>query len=376
MTLVQLEPNANQEQINKQLYDFVKRKTNGDVFFSANFLYPMARWNTYNVFDKDGNEQEGNIKNIRLFTIIAAIVLLIACINFMNLATARSEKRAKEVGMRKVVGASRKSLIAQFIGESLLYALLSTILAIALIYLAIKPFNTLIGEDLSVDLLKPLHLGFLLTIMFICGILAGSYPALYLSAFNPLTTIKGGKQKTGSAGLVRRGLVILQYTASIVLIICTIIIYQQIQHAKNRDLGFERSQVITTAQQGEMGKHLDVIKEQLLATGNIERVGLSNTNILNVGSNTSDFKWEGKDPNANILISLMNVDEDLIPSLSMHMHDGRNFRSKFVGDSTSVVINQAFAELIQPDGMVAGKILDWSGRPYTIVGVVKKLRVQ
>lgn len=371
MTLVQLEPNADLEQINKQLYDFVKRKTNGEVFFSANFLYPMSRWNTYNVFDKDGNEQEGNIKNIRLFTIIASIVLLIACINFMNLATARSEKRAKEVGMRKVIGASRKSLIVQFLGESLLSAFLSTLLAIALIFLCIKPFNALIGEDLSVNLFQPLHLGFLCAITLICGLLAGSYPALYLSAFNPLVTIKGGKQKAGYAGLVRRGLVILQYTASIVLIICTIIIYQQIQHAKNRDLGFDRSQVITTAQQGQMGKHIDLIKEQLLATGNIEHVGLSTSNIMSVGSNTSDFKWEGKDPNSNILISLLWVDEDLIPSLSMEIHDGRNFRPNFRGDSTSLIINQAFAELIQPDGMVAGKVLDWSGKSYTIVGVVK-----
>ncbi|MGJ1413472.1 ABC transporter permease [Sphingobacterium multivorum] len=370
-TLVQVEENANVDQINKQMMDFVKHKTNGEVTFSQNFLYPMERWITYNQFDNSGIEKEGGIKNIRLFTFIAWVVLLIACINFMNLATARSEKRAKEVGMRKVVGASRKSLIVQFLGESLVLAIISSLVAILLIYIFIRPFNTMIGQDLQVNLLAPPHLLFLTTITLACGLFAGSYPAFFLSAFKPLSTIKGTKQKAGSGSLVRKGLVILQYTASVVLIICTIIIYQQIQHNKNRDLGFDKSQVLTTALQGDMAKHLPLIKNQLLATGVVQEVGVSDMSILNINSNTSGFSWDGKDPNASILIGMLRSDEGLIPALDLKLFDGRNFHQNFVGDSTSVVINEAFAKLIKKDGLVAGNIISYGEEKFTIAGVVK-----
>lgn len=370
-TLVQVEDNANVDQINKQMMDFVKHKTNGEVTFSQNFLYPMERWITYNQFDNSGIEKEGGIKNIRLFTFIAWVVLLIACINFMNLATARSEKRAKEVGMRKVVGASRKSLIMQFLGESLVLAIISSLVAILLIYIFIGPFNTMIGQDLQVTILAPSHLLFLMTITLVCGLFAGSYPAFFLSAFKPLSTIKGAKQKAGSGSLVRKGLVILQYTASVVLIICTIIIYQQIQHNKNRDLGFDKSQVLTTALQGDMAKHLPLIKNQLLATGVVQEVGVSDMSILNINSNTSGFSWDGKDPNASILIGMLRSDEGLIPALDLKLFDGRNFHQNFVGDSTSVVINEAFAKLIKKDGLVAGNIISYGEEKFTIAGVVK-----
>lgn len=371
MTVVQLDPTANLEQVNATMMDFIERKTDGKTTFSQTYLYPMSRWNLYNTFDSDGNEIEGRIKNIRLFSIIAWALLLIACINFMNLSTARSEKRAKEVGLRKVVGAHRSSLIFQFIGESILYALLSTLLAIALIYLLINPFNTLIGKTLAVDLFKPLHLLFVGAVILFCGILAGSYPALYLSAFNPLKTIKGAKQKAGSASLIRRGLVILQYTTSVVLIICTLIIYQQIQYVKNRDSGMDRSQVLTTSLQGKMATQPMPIKEQLKATGQVEYVSLSNMNLLNIGSNSSGFVWEGKPSNMDILIGILSADEELVPAMSLKMYDGRNFNANMLSDSSSMIINEALAKLMQPDGKVAGQLMKWNDQQYTIVGVVK-----
>lgn len=370
-TLVQLQPNSNLADVNKPLLNLVERKTDGQTTFAKNFLYPMERWRMYNSFDKDGNEQEGFIKYVRLFSIVAAIVLLIACINFMNLATARSERRAKEVGMRKVSGASRKSLIGQFLSESIIYALLSAILAVGLMQLVIGYFNEIVGKELTINIFQTSHLLSLLAIVLICGVLAGIYPAFYLSSFNPLTTLKGAKQRAGSAGFIRKGLVILQYTAAIVLIICTSIIYQQIKHAKSRDLGFDRSQVITTSLKGNMFKHIDLIKEELKATGNIQSVGLADMSVLDISSNSSNFDWEGKDPNANILIGRLNTDPDFIPSLGMQMHDGRNFRAQFVGDSTSFVINETFARMIQADGMVAGQTLRINNIPWTIVGVVK-----
>ncbi|WP_166335356.1 ABC transporter permease [Sphingobacterium chungjuense] len=370
ITVVQLEPTANLSAVNATLLDFAKAKTNGEVTFYQNFLYPMTRWNLYDVFDSDGFEQEGALKHIRLFSIIAWVVLLIACINFMNLATARSEKRAKEVGMRKVVGAKRYTLILQFLSEALISAAFAVMLAVGLIYLSIGSFNSLLNTNLTVDLLEPTHLYFLGGILLTCGLLAGSYPAFYLSSFNPLKTLKGAKQKAGTAGFIRRGLVVLQYTASVLLVICTVIIYQQIQHTKNRDLGFERSQVINTSLQGNMAKHLDVIKDQLKATGNIEDVGVSDNNLMDIGSNASGFDWEGKDPKSQILISILNADDDFIPSLSMTLHDGRNFKPHFTGDSTSVIVNATLAKMMQADGMVTGQTLHWNNELHTIIGVV------
>ncbi|SEL54575.1 ABC transporter permease [Parapedobacter koreensis] len=370
LTYVQLEPSAKLADVNKNLYDFAEHKVGGDLFYK-NFLYPMARWRLYNSFDRDGNEQEGRIKYVRLFSIIAWVVLLIACINFMNLVTARSEKRAKEVGMRKVAGATKTSLISQFLGESIILASLSALLSIGLIYLFIRPFNNMVDKELAIGIVEPLHITFLAGIVLVCGLVSGSYPAFYLSSFNPIATLKGAKQKTGAASTVRRGLVVLQYAASITLISCTTIIFQQIQHVKGRDMGFEHSQVLTTPLRGKMLDHIDVIKEQLLATGGVETAGLSNMSVLNIGANTWGINWEGKDPNKQILIGVMHTDADFIPTMGMQLVDGRNFRPHMLGDSSSIVINEAFAKLIQPDGQAAGQTVRWGEEPYTVIGVVK-----
>jgi len=370
MTYVQLEPSAKLADVNKRLHDFIKRKSGNGEATIRNFLYPMERWRLYNSFDKNGNEQDGRMKYIRLSSIIAWVILLIACINFMNLATARSEKRAKEVGMRKVAGAKKSSLIGQFLGESLLLAAISALLAIGLIYGTISIFNSIIEKELVVNLLNPAHFVFLVGIVLVCGLLSGLYPAFYLSAFNPIATLKGAKQKPGAAGFIRRGLVVIQYAASITLIICTAIIFQQIQYAKGRDLGFELSQVLTVSMRGDANKHIDLIKEQLMATGNVESAGISSGNVLNLGVRTG-MDWAGKDPNKQVDIFYTWADDGVIPAMSMELMDGRNFRSHLQGDSSSLLINEAFARLIRADGKVAGQNVYWDGDPYTVVGVVK-----
>ena len=308
-TFVQLKPTADVEAVNKKLKYYIEHKRGTKELIDQNYLYPMERWKMYNVF-KQGIEQDGKIKSVRLFTSIAWLVLLIACINFMNLSTARSEKRAKEVSMRKIVGAKKKSLIYQFLGESIVFAFLAGLLAIGFIKLGLPSFNTFVYKDLAIDFGNWYHIGFITAIILVCGIISGSYPAFFLSSFNPLTTLKGGRNKAGSSGIIRKGLVITQFTAAIILMICTSVIYLQVQHAKNRDLGFDRSQVITTNIQGDMLKHMEVIKQELKATGNVESVGLSTNNVLNVGSNSSGFEWDGKDPKSSILIGYAFVDPD------------------------------------------------------------------
>jgi predicted permease len=370
MTYVRLEPSASLANVNKRLHDLVKRQSGNEQANISNFLYPMERWRLYNNFDKNGVEQDGRMKYIRLFSIIAWVILLIACINFMNLTTARSEKRAKEVGMRKVAGAKRSSLIGQFLGESFILAAVSALLAIVFTYSSIGVFNDLVGKELVVDLFKPSHQIFLISIVLICGLLSGIYPAFYLSSFNPIATLKGAKQNGGAAGFIRRGLVVLQYAASVTLIICTVVVFQQIQHAKGRDLGFDLSQVITVPLRGDAVKHLDLIKEQLVATGNVESVGAGSGNILNFGVRTG-MDWAGKDPNKQSDIFYSWADDGLIPAMGLELIDGRNFHRHMLGDSSGFIINEAFAKLISMDGKVAGRQVFWDGEPFTIVGVVK-----
>ena len=213
LTYVELEPNADVAAINKRLFGFVQTKDPGTTAKMS--IYPMTRWRLYNNFDNNGKEKEGQLKYVNLFSLIAWIILIIACINFMNLATARSEQRAREVGVRKVLGAAKRKLIFQFIGESMFMSFLSTILAIFIIYLSLTAFNTLVQKQLSLDIFNPLHLAGFLVIALLCGLIAGSYPAFYLSGFNPITVLKGLKLKTGSAAFVRKGLVVLQFAISL-----------------------------------------------------------------------------------------------------------------------------------------------------------------
>jgi len=330
----------------------------------------MHRWHLYSSFDRNGHEKDGSVKFVRLFGIIAWVVLLIACINFMNLATARSEKRAKEVGVRKVVGAEKSSLRLQFICEALLMATIAAGVAVFITWLSLKSFNSLVDKELSLDITEPTHLLALLLVVLVCGFLAGSYPAFYLSSFNPITVLKGLKIKVGSAGYIRKGLVVLQFSASIILIICTVIVFQQIQFVKGRDLGFKRDKIISTSLRGPMKDHLPLVKEELKKTGVVESIGFSNMSVLNIGSNTSGISWDGKDADKDILISILQGNEGYIPTLGMELKSGRNFHANLLGDSSSVIINEAFAKLIQSDGDVVGKTLN-AGDNYTIIGVVK-----
>lgn len=370
LTYVQLEPSADLAGVNSMLYDFVKVKSGNDQQTARNFLYPMERWRLYNSFDNEGNEQAGRLNHIRMFGLVAWVVLLIACINFMNLTTARSERRAKEVGMRKVVGATKGALVRQFLGESLILASASALLAIFLVYISIDAFSGLVEKELSLDLFRPAHFLFLFGMVLVCGILSGSYPAFYLSAFNPIKTLSGAKRKAGAAGFVRRGLVVLQYTASIILVICTVVIYQQIQHAKVRDLGFDLSQVISVPLRGDAVGRIEIIREQLLATGNVEHIGLSSGDALNVGVRT-DMDWAGKAPGSQVDLWYMWADGNFVPAMGMELLDGRTFRPDISADSSGILINEAFAKLIVPDGRAAGQTVYWEGDPHIVLGVVK-----
>lgn len=368
ITYAELEPNANVQNINRQLYGFVQTKnpeTNAKMM-----LYPFNRIRLYNSFDHNGNEKAGLIKNVRLFSLIAWIILIIACINFMNLATARSEKRAKEVGIRKVMGATKRKLIVQFTSESVLLSFISLLLAIGIILLILPAFNNLVHKNLELQLFHSFHLVDLISVALICGFIAGSYPAFYLSSFNPSHVLKSAKVKTGSAAFIRKALVVIQFTASVVLIICTTIIYQQIQYGKDRDLGFKKDNLITTWLQGDMRKHFTAIKNDLLNTGMVENASMSNSNVLSMGSNTSDFSWAGKAPDKEVLITVEGVSSEYISTQGMQLKLGRSFYENLKADSNNVIINETLEKSIKNRNII-GSVINRGARKYTVVGVVK-----
>ncbi|HEY6901734.1 MAG TPA: ABC transporter permease, partial [Puia sp.] len=367
-TYIELSPTANPAVIGKQLSGFIRKKS-GNEKSAIPVIIAMKDWRLRNDFT-DGNQSGGRIEYVRLFTFIACIILLIACINFMNLATARSEKRAREVGVRKVLGAERGKLIIQFIGESVLLSLFSVAIGAALFSLLLPAFNLLVKEQLSLGLDQPLHILSLLAIALVCGLVAGSYPALYLSGFNPVQVLKRLKTKDGAAAFTRRSLVVLQFSISIFLIVSTVIVYRQVQHIKTRNLGYNKENLFDVRSSEALIKNYPAVREDLLQTGVVAGTGLSDMENLNTSNNTSRFKWATKDPTADILISVRNINQDYLKTMGMQLIDGRDFKMDEAQDSNKVIITEALAKMMG-SGSAIGKAITSDNENYTVVGVVK-----
>jgi len=369
-TLVELEPNANLAAINRKLSRYIPSKTKA-TNTTVCFLFSMNDWNLHNKFT-DGKMDGGRIQYVRLFSFIAWIILLIACINFMNLSTARSEQRAKEVGVRKVMGAGKSKLIGQFIGEAVIMSFIAVLVAIGLIYLAIPFFNTLVQKELSVDILAPSHLIYLISISVITGLLAGSYPAFYLSSFNPIAVLKNIKIKSSAgSGFIRQSLVVMQFSISIVLIIGTVIIYQQIQHVKNRNLGYSKDNLVYMYLQGNQSDRFPAVYNDLKQSGVVEDATVSDNIALEVGSNTDNYSWEGKDASKNPLISWQNVSAHFISTMGMKLAAGRDFNASPAADSLNVIINETFAKQIGKEGRIGGIVRDGGKKGFQIIGILK-----
>jgi putative ABC transport system permease protein len=387
-TFVELKPETSPSSVNKQLYDYIQKKQGASTSTVHVFLFSMNDWRLYDQFENGKQTGGGRIEYVHLFSIIAWIVLFIACINFMNLATARSEKRAREVGVRKVLGAGKKSLVMQFIGEALFMALLASIAAVIVISLSLPGFNGLVQKNLSLGLDNTVHLFALLAITLICGLVAGSYPSLYLSSFNPVFVLKGMKLKTTGAAFIRKGLVVLQFTVSIVLIVGTIIIYQQIQHVKSRNLGFNKNNLIQMNLQGNMLKNFSFIKQDLIGTGIVENAALADHETIYGGNNTSGVRWQGKDPNSKILISQRLVSPEFMSVTGMDIIEGRDFKPTDTVEISAdfqpkdprqifnIIITQSLEKLLGKESAI-GKTLQVSGQKENeyfnlrVTGVVK-----
>lgn len=365
VTYVQLEENADLQSINDQLSGYLKSKYETDAKL---WLYPMSRWRLFNRFE-NGQEVDGRITYVRLFFFIAIIILIIACINFMNLATARSEKRAKEIGVRKVMGAQRSRLIYQFLSESIIMAFISTILAVILIYIFLKPFNQLVNQKLSLDFTNSFHVVSLLVIAMISGLLAGSFPSYYLSSFKPVKVLKGKKIKSDGANLIRKGLVVFQFSVSIILIIATIIIFSQINHVKNRDFGLDTDQLLFLPATDNLKKNFAAFKNEILKFNDIEAVAMSRHTPINIHNNSGSIGWEGKRPDQEVLITTEFVSTDYIETTGMKIIQGKDFSPNPETDSLNVIINKQFADLFEHENVI-GKYVAYGSTNLNVIGVI------
>jgi len=335
-------------------------------------LQPMDNWRLYNDF-KNGKPQGGRIQFVWLFSIIGFFVLLLACINFMNLSTARSEKRAKEVGIRKTVGSLRRQLIGQFLSESVLVALIAILFSIGIVQLLLPFFNGMADKNTSIPWSNLLFWVIIIGVTIFTGLISGSYPAFYLSSFEPIKVLKGTYRVGRFASLPRKVLVVLQFTVSITLIIGTIIVFQQIQFAKNRPVGYNRSGLITVDMTTpDLFGHYDAMRGDLLATGVVENMAESSSQSTEVNSNNTGFSWEGKDPNTLPLFGTIGVTHEYGKTIGWTIKEGRDFSKTFATDSSALILNEAAVKLIGLKTVI-GKNIKWNDKEYTVVGILHNM---
>ncbi|MEO1049635.1 MAG: ABC transporter permease [Bacteroidota bacterium] len=326
----------------------------------------------YSNFD-NGAVNGGRIDYIRILTVVAIFILVIACINFMNLTTARSERRTKEVGIRKVMGAQRFSLSIQFFLEAIVFSTFATLVAVVVAHLLLPFFNHLIEKNLFIPFGEPITWIFLIGTAVIVGLLSGSYPALLLSAMNIIQSLKGKVKKSVSALFMRRGLVIFQFGISTFLIIGTLVISQQLRYMLNKDIGLDKENLLALRIATEETEKLDAYKTELLKSTHIKSVSRNSGNPISYGRSTSSANWEGKDPNTGYEVNVMITDVDFIETMGMEMLKGRGFDNQF-NDSTNFIINQVAADIMGFDDPI-GKDLSFWGINGEIIGVVKNFHM-
>jgi len=368
-TYVELQQGTKQALVDEKIKYFFKQYFEGST--TDLHLQNIQEWHLYSaaIYTADVGGL-GDITYVRIFSIVALFILIIACINFMNLSTAQSSKRAKEIGVRKINGSSKKKIIAQFLGESMIIAFIALILAMLLVSLLLPNFNTISGKELTINYgTYKLYLGLLLMAIF-SGLLAGSYPALYLSAFDPLKVIKGSISSNTGKGQFRRVLVITQFTLTVFLIICTLFISKQINYLQNKKLGLNKDNVGYFYLGNDVRNNLKAFKAELLTNPHILGTTMSQQLPTNIGNSTSGFNWEGKNENDNILFHTVATDEDYASTFNLEMIEGRFFSAEYPSDNQTVVLNEKAAEVMGFD-QTLGKELDAFGDNYKIIGVVK-----
>jgi ABC-type antimicrobial peptide transport system permease subunit len=390
MMYVQLQSNTSFEKVEARIKNAMQDNLNpvdnpiDKKFNQKVILVPMSRWHLYSEW-RNGINVGGRIQFVWMFGIIGVFVLLLACINFMNLSTARSEKRAKEVGVRKAIGSKRTELINQFLSESFLVVVIAFVLALLLVSVSLEWFNEVADKKMSMMWLNPYF--WIVSIVFILftSLVSGSYPAFYLSSFNPVKVLKGTFQTGRFASLPRQILVVLQFTVSVALIIGTVIVYRQIQHAKNRPIGYDRTGLLMVQiKSQDLRKKLDILSEELKKDGVAVAVSGSSSPLTAVWDNNGGFTWKGKDPNKVEGFATIWISHDYGKTVGWEFTMGRNFSRSFFSDSIgnlatakkevpySIVVNEAAIKYMELKNPI-GEIISVDGQPLKIIGVIKDM---
>lgn len=367
---IQTIPGTNMQLLNKKITDIKIKHDPGDKKISTYFTFSMSKWRLYSDF-KDGKNTGGMIEYVRLFAIIGIVVLLIACVNFMNLSTARSEKRAKEVGIRKTLGSDKRQLVLQFFFESIILVLIAFIFSLISIYLLMPGFNLLVAKKLYLPVDQPFFWGLASAIIIFTGIIAGSYPALYLSSFSPIKVLKGTPILGRKAILPRHILVVAQFVISILLISATVIVYQQIQYIKNRDIGYNPDNLIMIPSAEATQKNFTVIKNELIKTGLISSVTRTSSPITDIWWKSPSPSWEGKPADLSIIFSGLMTDVDFTKTMGVKMLEGKDF-SGTPSDSASIILNKAAIEAIGLKNPL-GKQFRYGDKAYTLIGIADNI---
>ncbi len=366
-TYALLKPGANVNQLNEKIADLIERKTNGETTHRILFASPYSDTYLYGNYE-NGQQAGGRIEYVRLFSVIAIFILIIACINFMNLSTAKASRRMKEVGLKKAVGAGRKSLIVQYLGESILMASVSMFLAILLVEIFIPQFNTITGKQLALAWNNNLILS-LLSVTFITGLIAGSYPAFYLSGIRPSTVLKGKLITSLGELWVRKGLVIFQFTLSTILIVSVFVVYKQIEFVQNKHLGYEKDNILFFNRLGPEENLETFLSEVRELPGVLGASSIGHDMTGHIAS-TQGVQWPDKAPNDITEFEMMPINYDMLELLGIEMNEGRTFSKEFSTDSAKVIFNEAAIEHMGISDPI-GKVVQLWEEEREIIGVVK-----
>ena len=368
-TFASLKPGTNLAAANEKINGIVKKHCEDCI--SNPFLFPYSRLRLYGDF-KNGKNAGGRIDYVIALSFVAFIILVIACINFMNLATARAATRSREVGVRKAIGAQRGGLMVQFIMESVILSFFAMIFALAIVQLVLPFFNQVTDKSIAPDFTNTAFVSGLIIITLFTGLLAGSYPALFLSAFKPAAVLKGNTTSTLSGGGIRRTLVVTQFVASTVLIIGSVVVYNQVTFIQHKHLGFNKDNIVVINQHEGFSKNKVAFKNELLQFPSIKSMAVTGHNPFSVDNTTTDPVWPGKPEDAIISFKVIACDQDFIPTLDMTLAAGRNFDNLNEQDSANYIINEKAMEVmgLTPDNVIGTDLDMWNGKGK-IIGVVR-----
>lgn len=363
---VELNDADNKASVENSIRDMLAEHGEDKEMKHAFFLYPLLRWRLYSNFE-NGVEQGGMSDYVQLFTVLAVFIIVIACINFMNLATARSERKAREVGIRKSIGSKRSQLILQFMGESLIITSISFVIAVIAAQVLLPYYNTLVEKKLFIDYMSKEFWIFSSGLIVVTGIVAGSYPAFYLSGFEPVKVLKGKPNVGKSASLPRKILVTIQFGFSIFLIISVFVVYNQIQLTKGRDLGYEQENLITVPLNKDYHDNLRALKAELLASNVVESMVRANSAITDINSNNF-VGWPGKPDDLKVIFTTIVTDYDWAKTMGVKMIEGRDFSEDFKSDSMAIVVNKAAIKIMGLKDPI-GTELDLWGKKRKLIGI-------